>query len=425
MSDESASGTGTLVFVGRSDFQVKVRGQRLELGEVEAALTGLPRIAQAVVAVHSPAEGDGVRLVAYVVAAAGYAVDPVRVRQAVADRLPAYMVPDVVILLDELPLTGSGKVDRRALPEPVFTSREYRAPSTRAEKIVAGVFAEVLDVRRVSADDDFFALGGDSIVSIQVVAKARARGVVFTPRDVFEQRTAAGLALIAVAADTEVPTELPGGGLGAMPLLPVARWMVEWDKGFDRFEQHMVVPLPVGITESGLVAALGALLDRHDMLRSRLERGTDGEWSLVVGARGSVDAAALLHRVVFDAGVDDETAAIAAGVDSAARGLDPMRRSDDAVHPARRGDRSARSVADGRAPSRGRRSLLARLDAGSDVGSGADRIRCSDTGIGPGGDIDAEVGAWPGRRGRAPHAGARARAVAVDDRGSRSRLGWA
>ncbi|MGW4248450.1 condensation domain-containing protein, partial [Nocardia sp. NPDC004722] len=300
----SETGTGLLEFVGRSDFQVKVRGQRLELGEIESALAAMAGVEQAVATIHT-ATGTA-RVVGYVAAAPGLTIDPERVRLFVANRLPAYMVPDVVMVLDELPLTATGKIDRRALPEPVFAVREFRAPSTPVEDVIAGVFAEVLGLRRVGADDDFFTLGGDSIVSIQVVAKARARGVVFGPRDVFEQRTPARLATRARVGETDVERlpELPGGGVGELPLPPVARWMLEWGTGFQRFEQHFTVPVPEGIEEAGVLAAVAALLDRHDMLRSRLRRNESGEWVLVVDPEGSVDAEAVVLRC---APVDDLT----------------------------------------------------------------------------------------------------------------------
>ncbi|WP_282781715.1 non-ribosomal peptide synthetase, partial [Nocardia sp. CC201C] len=327
---ESDSATGILEYVGRSDFQVKVRGQRLEPGEVEAALTGVTGVAQAVALAHGSEDAAGARLVAYVVAAPGTELDPAAVRESVRRRLPGYLVPDVVTVLDELPLTSSGKIDRRALPEPVLTPHQFRAPATPAEQVVAEVFAEVLGIDRVGAEDDFFALGGDSIVSIQVVAKARARGVAFGPRDVFEQRTAARLAAVAdtTAAAGATLAELPGGGVGELPLLPVAHWMVQWGKGFRRFEQHVVLRLPDGVTETGLHTALGALLDHHDMLRSKLRCDAPGQWWISVAPPSTVAAASRLrHRPIDPELVSDGLEAVtniaAAELDSALRALDP------------------------------------------------------------------------------------------------------
>ncbi|MEU2258683.1 amino acid adenylation domain-containing protein, partial [Nocardia xishanensis] len=151
---------GQLEYVGRTDFQVKLRGQRIELGEIEAALRGHERVEQAVVVLHNdPHVGD--RLVGYVT---GRDVDPAGVSDHLRSRLPSYMVPAAVVVLEGLPVTASGKLDRRALPAPVFAPVVFRAPVTPVEQVVAGVFAEVLGVERVGLDDDFFALGGNSLL---------------------------------------------------------------------------------------------------------------------------------------------------------------------------------------------------------------------------------------------------------------------
>ncbi len=171
---------GQLEYAGRSDLQVQLRGFRIELGEIEAALTGVEGVAHAVASVWSD-EHTGEKLVGYVVPRAGHTVAPSEVLERVGEFLTGYMVPDAVLVLDELPLTPNGKLDRRSLPEPVFTSdREFRAPRTPTEETIAEVFADVLGLERVGLDDSFFALGGDSIVSIQLVSRAKARGVVFT-----------------------------------------------------------------------------------------------------------------------------------------------------------------------------------------------------------------------------------------------------
>ncbi|MFI6763877.1 amino acid adenylation domain-containing protein, partial [Micromonospora sp. NPDC050417] len=174
-------GDGNLEFLGRVDDQVKVRGYRVELGEVEAALLALPGVVQAVAVAR---EG---RLVAYVVGSA----EPAALR----GRLPDYMVPAVVVALDALPLTVNGKVDRRALPAPEFVSGDvYRAPGTLREVLVCEAFAEVLGVERVGADDDFFGLGGHSLLAIALVQRLRDRGVAVDVRSIFLTPTPAGLA---------------------------------------------------------------------------------------------------------------------------------------------------------------------------------------------------------------------------------------
>ena len=188
---------GQLRYVGRADEQVKIRGYRIELGEVQAALAGLDGVEQAVVIAREDRPGDK-RLVGYVTGTA----DPAEVRAALAERLPAYMVPAAVVVLDALPLTVNGKLDTRALPAPEYQDVDrYRAPADAVEEILAGIYAQVLGLERVGVDDSFFELGGDSILSMQVVARARAAGVVCRPRDIFVEQTVARLARVAGVAD--------------------------------------------------------------------------------------------------------------------------------------------------------------------------------------------------------------------------------
>ncbi|WP_331721435.1 amino acid adenylation domain-containing protein [Streptomyces sp. NBC_00212] len=312
---------GQLEYAGRDDSQVKIRGFRIEPGEIEAALTAHPSVAQAVVIVHEGRSGTGKQLVGYVVPVeveesglgsveslgdldiditAG--VSARDLRRFVAAKLPEFMVPSVFVMLDRLPLTPNGKLDRAALPEPEFTGGEYRAPRTPAEQVLAAVYAEVLGLDRVGIDDDFFAIGGDSIRSIQVVSRARAEGVEVTPRQIFESRTVAELAQVAQAGGPAgagvVLEELEGGGVGWMPLLPVGKYLMELGGGINRFSMSLVLELPQGIDQEGLAATLGAVLDRHDALRSRLVHGDD--WGLEADAPGTVDVPSLIHRVECD-----------------------------------------------------------------------------------------------------------------------------
>ncbi|WP_280334478.1 amino acid adenylation domain-containing protein, partial [Nocardia wallacei] len=182
---------GELEYLGRTDFQVKIRGFRIELGEVESALRRRGEIDAALVTVHSdPATGD--RLIAYVVAAQGYCVDTAAVSAHLAELLPSYMVPAAYVLLDALPLTANGKVDRRALPQPSFAPREYRPPRTDLERSVAAVYADVLGVEHAGLDDDFFGLGGNSLAATRVVARLNeAIAATVTVRAVFEAPTVA------------------------------------------------------------------------------------------------------------------------------------------------------------------------------------------------------------------------------------------
>ncbi|WP_280489194.1 non-ribosomal peptide synthetase [Nocardia carnea] len=188
-------GDPAVEYVGRNDFQVKIRGFRIELGEIDAALTAHDAVDFAVTVGHEGATG-AVSLVSYVVAVPGFSVDTTQVREFVGERLPSYMVPASIVVIDRIPLTPAGKLDRRALPEPVFETRSFRAPSTPIEEIVAGTFAEVLAVQRVGADDDFFTLGGNSLLATQVAARlGRALNTDVPVRMLFETATVSGLAV--------------------------------------------------------------------------------------------------------------------------------------------------------------------------------------------------------------------------------------
>nr|WP_281286742.1 amino acid adenylation domain-containing protein [Catellatospora sichuanensis] len=190
---------GTLTYLGRLDDQVKLRGVRIELGEIEAALRERPDVAEAVVALREDSPGDQ-RLVAYAVPAPGTSPDPVRLRERLRDTLPEQLIPASVVLLDQLPLSPSGKVDRRALPAPVRTPvTDGPAPATPAEELIAAVFGQILDTTGVGRDDSFFDLGGHSLLAVQVVAKLRrplaeAGWAAVSVMDLFRLPTVAGLA---------------------------------------------------------------------------------------------------------------------------------------------------------------------------------------------------------------------------------------
>ena len=215
---------GVLEFVGRADAQVKLRGFRIEPGEIEAALLGHAGVRQAVVVVREDQPGKA-RLVGYVVAAAG--VDAGALREHLLRRLPEHMVPSAFVFLARFPLTANGKLDRGALPAPeAEAGRVYRGPRTPAEEILCGLFAEVLGVSRVGIDDNFFALGGDSIMSIQLVSRARRAGLLLTPRAVFAHQSVVALAAVAAPAEARVLPD-PDLATGAAQALPVVRWLAE------------------------------------------------------------------------------------------------------------------------------------------------------------------------------------------------------
>ena len=283
-----------LEFLGRSDFQVQVHGQRIELGEIDTVLSRHESVDFAVSVVHH--RGDAAILVSYVKPA--HAVDHNALRTFASGFLPTHMVPGMFVELDAIPLTPTGKVDRSALPEPSFESdtTAYRAPVTPVEKTLADAMAAVLQRDSVGVDDSFFALGGDSIVAIALVARAKSLGVVITARDVFERRTVAGLAEVATdTAHQKTLDELPGGGVGDMPLTPIMRQTVQSQilaDGIDAFHQTMVLTAPVDLELDGLRRTVAALLDHHDALRSVLTE--DG---LNIRPIGSVDLDEVVTRV--------------------------------------------------------------------------------------------------------------------------------
>nr|WP_109525351.1 non-ribosomal peptide synthetase [Nocardia aurea] len=316
---------GDLEYLGRADDQVKVRGFRIELGEIEAAVLAQDRVRQAAVVVREDKPGDQ-RIVAYLVGDPGAALDTEAVREGAGTLLPGYMVPSAFVVIDAIPLTANGKLDRRALPAPTFTTTETREPIGDVEARISELFAQVLGLEQVGVDDSFFSVGGDSILSIQLVSRAKAAGIVFSPRDVFEQRTVAGLARVAVNAADNAPVvldELAGAGIGDVPLTPVLSAYLAHGS-FGRFFQSMVLGLPEEIDTDGLLATIAAVLDHHDVLRSRV-RHINGEWRFETLPPGAIVPADLVGRIDVPAGVtEDELQRIAASaMEETVDALDP------------------------------------------------------------------------------------------------------
>ncbi|MFE2415373.1 non-ribosomal peptide synthase/polyketide synthase [Streptomyces hokutonensis] len=312
---------GRLEFAGRTDDQVKIRGYRIELAEIEAALDTHPAVTQTVVVAreHRP----GIRqLIAYAVADD---TDGTALRAHAAAVLPDYMVPVAVVVLDQLPLMSNGKLDRSALPAPDFTAKGGgRAPANDAERTLRDLFADALGLpaEAVGTDDDFFTFGGDSIVAMQLVARARAGGLRVTPRQVFQHRTVAALAAVAVPLGTGERHAVHDDGTGTVPLTPIMRGLLERGGPIAAYHQAALVQTPADLTEPGLLAVLKALADRHDMLRAQLAR--EPEWLLRVPAARDTDVSTWLTRV--DVRGTDEArlrAAISQHVVTARAGLDP------------------------------------------------------------------------------------------------------
>ncbi len=286
---------GYLDYLGRADDQVKIRGFRIEPGEIESVLAAEPDVSQVVVTVRQ--EGARKLLVAYVVPVPGQLPDPGRLRAHVGRHLPDHMVPAAVVLLDRLPELANGKLDRSALPAPDFAALSTgRAPGSALEKALCGVFADVLGLDEIGVDDDFFALGGDSIMAMQLVSRARAAGVRITPRLVLRHRTVAALAEVATTTGSAAARPVDEG-TGTVPLTPVMHWLRELGGPFKSYHQSALVQTPAALDRHKLAAVLLALADRHAMLRGTLVRTEAGDWTLEVPATGSVDTGTWIERV--------------------------------------------------------------------------------------------------------------------------------
>jgi amino acid adenylation domain-containing protein/non-ribosomal peptide synthase protein (TIGR01720 family) len=275
---------GTLAFVGRRDSQVKIRGGRVELGEIDAAIASDSGVREVVTVVRDEAAGPC--LVSYVVAADGELADLDGLRRRLADRLPGYMMPGELVALPALPLSANGKIDRRALPAPPprRSTAEPVAPRTPVEERLARIVAEVLGRESVGVFDNFFELGGDSIISIQVAARAHAAGLRMTVRDLFQHQTVAALAA-AVRERAPAPAEPSGPVLGPVPLTPIQLYFFE-ERRPDPNHYNQSVFLAVPKLRPDLLAeALRHLLAHHDALRLRFEH-RDGEWRQTLAEPG-------------------------------------------------------------------------------------------------------------------------------------------
>ncbi len=258
---------GQLAYVGRADEQVKIRGYRIELGEVRAALAGLDGVEQAVVIAREDRPGDK-RLVGYVTGTA----DPVGVHTALAERLPGYMVPAAVVVLEALPLTVNGKLDKRLLPAPEYTAGEYRAPATLTQEILAGIYARVLGVERVGVDDSFFDLGGDSLSAMRLVAAINTGlDAGLSVRTVFEAPTVARLAPRIGAGAGGLPRLVAGERPAVVPLsfAQSRLWFIDQLMGPSPV-YNLATPLRLRgrLDADAMGAALGDVVARHESLRT-------------------------------------------------------------------------------------------------------------------------------------------------------------
>lgn len=267
---------GMLLYLGRTDHQIKIRGFRVELGEIEARLTARPEVGAAVVVAQPTPQGA--KLVAYVSAAdeTGDTLDMSALRAALAELLPDYMVPAAIVALPALPLSDNGKIDRKALPAVSFAQAGGSAPPEGpVEAMLAGIWQAVLGVERVGRDDNFFELGGDSILTLKIVAAARKQGWRVSPRDVMERQTVAALARVASplreAADAHAPAQ------GEAPFTPAQRGFLLLDPlSRDHWNQSVVLRPAGAIDAARLERAMNEVLAAHAAFRLRFDATADG-----------------------------------------------------------------------------------------------------------------------------------------------------
>jgi amino acid adenylation domain-containing protein/non-ribosomal peptide synthase protein (TIGR01720 family) len=274
---------GNIEYIGRADHQVKVRGFRIELGEVEARVREVAGVLDAAVVPRESASGQ--QLVAYVVAAADEADDALvqRIRGQLAERLPEYMVPARVMVLPRLPRLISGKLDRAALPEPAAEADSvFRAPRNDTEAQLAAIWRQVLGVERVGIADNFFEMGGDSILSLQVISRVRNAklGFELRLRDLIRHQTIE--ALMAARVDGAAPSAAAAPRIeaeGTLPLLPIQQWFFAQEiPERHHFNQSILLRVESWLDEPRLRRALDLLQREHDALRMRYVREADGSW---------------------------------------------------------------------------------------------------------------------------------------------------
>jgi amino acid adenylation domain-containing protein/non-ribosomal peptide synthase protein (TIGR01720 family) len=270
---------GNLEFLGRRDQQVKLRGYRIELEEIEAVLRQHPAVQETAVLAQEEARRPHQHLVAYVVARQEPAPAPQVWRTFLQQKLPEYMIPSVFVVLEALPRTANGKLDCQALPLPDATPSPglatFVAPRTPVERILAGIWAAVLGLERVGVHHNFFELGGDSILSIQIIARANRAGLRLTPKQLFQHQTIAALAT--VAGTPPALQAAPGPVTGPVPLLPGQHWFFELELPEPHhWCQAMLIEVQQALDFSRLERAVQHLLGQHDMLCARFRRGANG-----------------------------------------------------------------------------------------------------------------------------------------------------
>jgi amino acid adenylation domain-containing protein/non-ribosomal peptide synthase protein (TIGR01720 family) len=260
---------GNIEYIGRIDNQVKIRGFRIELGEIETILNSHPQIQQAVVIATAEIAGNK-RLVAYIVTS-NDTLTTNELRDFLRSKLPEYMVPSIFVILDTLPLTPNGKIDKKSLPAPdgeITREHEYIAASTAIEQILTNIWQELLLKEKISIHDNFFEIGGDSILSIQVVSRAKNLGIQITPKQIFNNQTIAELARV---ANTTVGIIAKQGIVtGVAPLTPIQQWLFAQNRQeVHHYNQSVLLQVPNDLQSELIAIAWKKLLEHHDALRLR------------------------------------------------------------------------------------------------------------------------------------------------------------
>ncbi len=297
---------GLLHFLGRTDDQVKIRGYRVEPGEVAKVLRQLPGIDDA--AVLAVPVQEQLQLVAYCVGS----LSAQAIKEQLQAQLSDYLVPAHIVLLEQLPLTANGKLDRRALPGPQVPQSSYAAPGNEVENTLATIWQDVLKVAQVGVHDNFFELGGDSILSLQIIARAKRQGLKLTPRQLFEKQTIAQLAQVAKAVTAKVAAPLPTAAEST--LLPVQQRFFELAlEQPQHYNQAVLLQLRQPLNADVVSAALQRLQQQHEALRFGFQRESN-RW--LARARATADSELLWQRAAAD------TAELTAIAEQAQRSLD-------------------------------------------------------------------------------------------------------
>ncbi|UJS03239.1 non-ribosomal peptide synthetase [Cylindrospermopsis raciborskii] len=276
---------GDIEYLGRCDSQVKIRGFRIELAEIEAAINKLTQVSESVVTVHSTSDQDR-RLVAYIVLRSinNNEIDRNELRKALKESLPDYMVPAAFVFLDAIPLTNQGKINRGALPLPDWdqstTKRSFIPPETDAQKALCHIWQRVLGIEEIGIEDNFFDLGGDSILALRVITEMRSQGWILTPKQIFEQQTVQRLALaiqeqtdlqsFAAAENNNIPT-------GEVPLSPIQQWFFDLKlSNPHHWNQTLLLQVDPSLQVTQVATAIKVVFAYHDNFRLRFQKESQG-----------------------------------------------------------------------------------------------------------------------------------------------------